>query len=269
MDKETLKLLVEKAPDLNQVYSDVAQPAFRKLGLALETVFDLCNNGLLPIRLLNARSNLYFDKAMKQLAKEYENVDEQEIIQVRPEIGVPILERLTYTTTEEIRNLYISLLKSASLIKNMKYTHPVFLKVIESISADEAKIIKHLYSKKSLPVIRHRLQFKDNPSTYLTITTHTTELEFDTGIGIFFPENCGLYLENLEGLGLIKLDYTKSISDSEKYDSLNSVAYDTFVNDAIADNFNAEIHSEIRLERGILSISELGHTFGSACIIGE
>ncbi|MDR6883580.1 DUF4393 domain-containing protein [Bacillus sp. 3255] len=267
LDPETLRLLINKAPDLNEVYKDLAQPSFKKAGIALETVMDFCNTTMLPLRLLNAKANHYFNKSIEGYGKELENTDESRITPVPLEIGVPILEKLTYTTNESLRSLFIKLLAKASCADTIQLAHPSFIKVIDSISSDEANILNFIAKNPvygRLHVIKHRLISKDE--TFRYISYHTTKIEFIEEVGLLFPENCAIYLDNLVALGLVEFNYLIDAVPQEEYDNIDALFRDKHA-DQIKRDFNSEIHDRIDYEKGTCEITQLGSMFIEACIL--
>ena len=96
---------------MQSIYTDLAQPGIKKVGLALETVLDLSNTILLPIKLLNERARLQVQKNLKIYQDKLEGVPIEDIVQVPPELGLPILDKLTYVTNKEIAESLIGLVK--------------------------------------------------------------------------------------------------------------------------------------------------------------
>ena len=103
-----------KNPDiLKIIYQDLAQPSVKKVGIALGTVFGLSNTLLLPIKLLNERTKLLFQNNMERYKIKLNEIPEDIICEVPPEIGIPVIEKLTYIQDINISELYINLLAKA------------------------------------------------------------------------------------------------------------------------------------------------------------
>lgn len=180
------------------IYKDLAQPSVQKVGKALETVFDLGNTVLLPIKLANERSKYWFDKHMNDYKAKLDTIPDEKICEVPPELGVPLIDRLTYTTNEDIADLFTTLLTKASSIDTANQAHPKFVSIISSLSVDEAKIIKHI--KSDILYSSLKLYVKENEG-YKVIISYATGLEFD--VNLLFPENMNTYIENLTTLGIL------------------------------------------------------------------
>ena len=57
--------LVKQTPKiLTTIYGDLAQPSVKKVGFALETVFEFSTSFLLPVKLLNEKFKLNFEKRL-------------------------------------------------------------------------------------------------------------------------------------------------------------------------------------------------------------
>ncbi|GGA06557.1 hypothetical protein GCM10008018_60530 [Paenibacillus marchantiophytorum] len=269
LENESLKLLLDKAPDLNEIYKDLAQPAIRKLSIALETTIELCNTTLLPIRLLNAKANTIYQKNIKKLSNELEKIQLEDVTTIPPELGVPILEKLSYTTNEEISNLFIQLLTKSSSTKTIHMAHPSYIKIIESISSDEAILLSFLSRRKTaIPVLRHKLFSKEIINGYETfsyISIHTSMLEFTNEINLLFINNFAVYIDNLIGLGLLEVNYTNFLPPESQYDEIDQKYRDSRSTD-VTKIFNNDIHSRIEFDRGYVSLTQFGIAFIKACI---
>ena len=132
---------------LAQIYPGLAQPGVKKVGQTLETVLDLSNTILLPIRLINDKVRLVYSGNIKKYEQKLSQIDQTDIVAVPPEIGIPVIDKLTYYTNEELAELFINLLVTASSGKTVENAHPSYLKIIEQLSVDEARILR-LFSKK-------------------------------------------------------------------------------------------------------------------------
>src|SRR5579871_1872102 len=82
---------------LNSLYKDLAEKGISKVGEALGTVLDLSNSVLLPIKLLNEKTKIIFQENINKYRRRIESIPDEKICEVPPEIGIPILDKLTYT----------------------------------------------------------------------------------------------------------------------------------------------------------------------------
>jgi Abortive infection alpha len=84
---------------------------------------------------------MVIEKNLEKFRLNLEGVPAPEIIPVRPEVGVPILEKLMYVGDDELSDLYINLLSKASIVQTAKFVHPSFVSIVDNLSPDEAVIL--------------------------------------------------------------------------------------------------------------------------------
>lgn len=87
-----------------------------------------------------------------------EGVQDEERCEVHPEIGVPIMQTLHYTTNDYIAEMLTNLLSSASIISMAGNAHPAFVEIIKQMSPDEAKIVQYLKKCSEIPYVSLRGQ---------------------------------------------------------------------------------------------------------------
>lgn len=200
---------------LGQLYQDLAQPSVRALGQALGTIFELCPTSLLSIKIWNEKRKLNFKKRLNEYAKKIEDIPEDKRCEVDTQIGTPIVEKLTYTTNDEIADLFTTLLANASNTETVNRAHPAFVDIIGRLSEDEARIITYLHKKPYIPfyyIKNYSLIFNK------IITPHLnplTLLEKDENLR--FPKNVNAYFDNLLSLGILKRVISDSKSNDDDY----------------------------------------------------
>lgn len=113
---------------------------------------------------------------------------------------MPIIERLSYTTTDEIADLFTTLLSCASNKNKSNLAHPSFIGIIEHLSSDEARIIKYLKGKDFVEYCDIRGKSKDG-NGFITLLPKQTLIPKD--VFLEYPQNNQAYLSNLESLGII------------------------------------------------------------------
>lgn len=146
-----IELVKAGANVLGQFYQDLAQPSVKALGQALATVFELCPNSLLSLKLWTEKRKLNFAKRLNEYKDKLEQIPEEKRCEVDTQIGTPIVEKLTYTTNDEIADLFTTLLANASNIDTVNRAHPAFVDIIGRLSEDEARIIQYLRTAIEVP----------------------------------------------------------------------------------------------------------------------
>lgn len=208
---------------LSQIYADLAQPAMKKAGIALEAVLGLGATSLLPIRLLNAKCEATFNRNMQRYAKQIEDTPETEVCPVAAEIGIPILERFTYISDERIASMFAALLGAASRHVTSTDAHPSFIGVIDALSPDEAKILKWLSTQVYIPC--ENIHSKAAQSGQ--VTHHDRCIWIPRELGCDFCGKQGVYLNNLMGLGILRQP-SGSIFGDEIYRPVEEMHRDAF-----------------------------------------
>lgn len=184
---------------LATVYTDMAQPGVRRVGQALETVLDLSNTILFPVRLLNEKVRLIFSANIKKYEQKLCQLDQCEIISVPPEIGIPVIDKLTYYTNEELAELFVNLLVKASSEKTIGNAHPGYIKVIEQLSVDEARILKYIAKSGKLTIpfvyLKALVTGKNPEKDFIRDMNQLTRLADE--VDLLFPDKIHVYMENL------------------------------------------------------------------------
>ena len=187
----TEKFTEEVAKLVPEIYKDAGQPAIWKIGKTLGLLWDSCVH--LRAVLYSAETRARLAPRIRQYLNEIAAIENDNLCEVPAQIGVPILERLTYVTDDDIADLFIRLLSSASSEETINLAHPRFVSLIDSISPDEARILTYLRGKKRLEFLQIRVPGVDEDKTLWGIP-HRFCLKF--------PQNMRLYFNNLASLGI-------------------------------------------------------------------
>lgn len=252
--------LVKATPNiLGQVYGDLAQPSVKAVGNALGTVFEFSTSFLLPVKLLNEKFKLNFTKRLNEYKEKLEQIPEEKQCEVHPQIGTPIIEKLSYTTNDEIADMFTTLLANASNVDMVNTAHPSFVNMIERMSPDEARLLSYLKGKEDIQYC----VFNGNTSNgngFVTLLDHVTML--DDEVVFSFPQNIGAYLANFVSLGIIK-------------DMNGQYRMDKTIYNKIKDKYNLKqleaqlvpnSFQSISVEESYYLITDFGKLFIKACI---
>jgi len=259
----TYQLLKDSPKVLPMIYTDSAQPAMRKVGQALATVFEFSNTILLPLKLINDKARLNFQKHMDNYQKKLDSVESEKIIDVPPIIGTPIIDRLTYITDDEIAGLFINLLTKASSSDTINEAHPAFIHIIDRMSIDEARLIDHLSNITFLPFINVTLNSKEKVNEYEKLAWNLTGLEFD--VELLCPKNIDTYLDNLSSLKIIESQGSIFKTNESFYKNLEG-KYSKVIGDYNhAASLSTDYNDTCEIQKGFYEITELGRSFIRAC----
>ena len=242
------------------IYKDLAQPTVNAIGRTLGTVAELCPTLMLPIKLINEKTKIYFEKNIKDYAKKLEEIPEEKLRDVHPQIGVPILEKLLYTSNEEIANLFTNLLKNASNEDTIKYAHPSFIDMISWLSPDEARIIEYLSNHSEICYCNFRLNFVGKGNGFKTLIDHGTILTRE--INLNFPENIGAYLNNLIRIGVLSDENGLYKTDETEYSKICEY-YDL---EKLKLQYPQPVYEKIDIDKSFYKVTNFGKLFINACI---
>lgn len=220
MDNQIANLVRATPNILGQVYDDLAKPTVKAIGLALGTVFEFSTSFLLPIKLLNEKIKMNFAKRLNEYGEKLEQIPNDKRCEVHPQIGTPIVEKLSYTTNEEIADLFTTLLANASNIDMVNIAHPAFINMIERITPDEARLLKYLKGKDCVlycTVNGNAL----NGKGYRTLLEYITLIESE--VKLDFPQNVNAYLANFVSLGILIDEKGVSMVDETNYNKIKEV----------------------------------------------
>ena len=239
-------------PELvKQLATDIAQPAFQKAGKAAGDLVEIVSA---PI----TAGNMLVKHALRRLEQRLETVPPEKIVSITPELGVPVLQRLSYVTDEVLSGLYIELLARAANVDTAKDAHPSFVHVIENLSPDEGILLQHL---------RGHVAFVDALLVGIT-DPNSTHIAAQFAVGEYikqalsYPKTIPVYVSNLAALGIVEVG-RQPLTDT----------YYAHPYPKIEESIKAQFDpmpgwsERLRYIRGYLKLTPKGELFVQACSI--
>jgi hypothetical protein len=221
MKDQGINALSTSSQLIKDIYGDLARPGVRQIGVALGTVLGLGNTALAPLALFNAKASVAFKANMEAYRQQLAQVPLETVEQVPPELGIPVLERLAYTTDEQLRGLFINLLAKASTVGTANAAHPGFVHVIANMSPDEAHLLKNIKSQlpdvMNIPFLTLALVDKAD-NGFQVIADFIVHAQFS--IGLRYKQNMAVYFSNLEGMGIVHVRRDLTLKTERVYDGL-------------------------------------------------
>lgn len=259
MDNSVLDLVKGTPNILGQIYTDLAQPSVKAVGQALGTVFEFSTSFLLPVKLLNEKFKMNFKKRITEYEKKLEEIPEDKRCEVHPQVGTPIIEKLSYTTNDEIADLFTTLLVNASNIDMVNTAHPAFISIIERLSPDEARIIKYLKGKEDIQYC----DFRANSLTvgFNTILEHANLIIFE--VKLDFPNNLNAYLSNFVSLGIL---YDMNGSTYRINETVYNKIKEVYQYEQLKKQLVPNIYKSIDIHKSYYKVTDFGKLFIQACI---
>lgn len=267
-DENKVKETVEAVTGLVQaipIYQDLAQPAVKQVGKALETVGKAINVALAPVGALVWGYERCQEFVSTKVADRLKDVPPEDIITPKPNVAGPAIEALRYTGhEEELSDLYANLLASAMDKKTASGAHPAFVEIIKQLTPDEAKITSLFRGGRAFPLLNLRELHKDDPRRskggrefYLHFSIIGEEA------GVELVEMMPAYLDNLCRLGLIEyLPAGTYYTAPNIYDPLERHPYVLAIKQAIEANPSMECD----MQRTGFSITAFGKQFAGVCV---
>ena len=257
--KEIVEAITGVPNVLGQIYTDVASPTAKAIGNALGTVFEFSTSFLLPVKLLNEKFKANFIRRLSEYNEKLQEIPEERRCEVHPQIGTPIIEKLTYTTTDEIADLFTTLLARASDTEQTNLAHPSFIGIIEHLSIDEAAIIKYLKDKAYVEYCDIRGNMGSNKGFHTIIPRQTL---IPQEVELMYPQNMQAYLSNFESLGLIYDKSTLHKIDTQEEEKIKEyIDYKSLVSQLVPSYFES-----LSIHRSYFEVTQLGSMFIKACI---
>ena len=215
-----------------RVYGDLLESSTRVVGRALGNVVGMVAEPL-------GRAAEIGKKNILKYVDRMDGENPEDVIPVRPDVAIPILDKFRYTEQEELASRYVELLAKESLKKTQGTVLPSYIEILSQLSPDEVRIIDgmvkakgkitfptkeipkevvdsflddinmpkerfqretYVFSVGPLPCIEIRVSKKDG--TFAVYEQHYSHL--DKIFSLDKPENKDIYLVNLARLGLIQ-----------------------------------------------------------------
>ena len=101
---------VDISESTNGILNALFLPATKQVGKALGNTLGLLNTATLPFRFIN----VYSQENFKRYTDKVKYIPEEKIKEVEPEIAIPLIEKLSYTSSADLAEAYANLLAKAS-----------------------------------------------------------------------------------------------------------------------------------------------------------
>jgi len=215
----------------SNIYKALAQPAVQNFGTALGDVMNMIT---LPVSTVSKIVGYNLHKAARKLGE----LPPEEIVPAKPRVAIPIIQKMMYTEEEEIVEAFSELLKNSCSRENQSKVLPAYSTIIENLTSDEVKILDFVYGSKNyyevatkdldltqyqedflrlnnqgnipelasypidwIPLIEVRLL--KEVDIFNIIEKHFSDVK--DKLAIQNPDNFGIYIENLQSLGVMEI----------------------------------------------------------------
>ena len=260
------------------LYKDLAQPSIQTIGKSLGTTLEFFCTPFIALQNVNGRIKMNLQHRLHQYAKSLEQVPDDKRCEVHPELGVPIIQRLSYTTNDDIANLFVNLLTNASNLDNLNLSHPSFISIIDRLAPDEARLLKYINDNNGIILYvsfrakAHKSEEKKDKTSFdfdydmsfaelrkwLTLASRDVVLDF--------PDNLHMYWANLISCGLIMDGGDMELTNKDEI--YNAIAtYNQIENVRL--EYVPSTYRDIETHHSFFQLTPLGEQFIQVCIGGR
>lgn len=242
---------------LPNIYRDIAQPGLSVIGKAIGDAMKFCVLPFTAVGTVADGVNTNLQHRLSEYAKKLERIPEEKVVDVHPQIAVPVIQKLSYTTNQDIANLFTNLLATASNIETADKAHPGFENIISQLSPDEARIIQYLKAHEDIQYCEWKA-FVAHGEGYNTLLNHSTLIPMR--VKLDFPQNILAYYANLVRLGiLVDMVNVYRVANAE-YDKIKEAYnFDQY------NNLVPHFFKRLEFNKSYYSVTDFGKLFIKAC----
>jgi hypothetical protein len=196
---------------------------------------------------------------MERYRKSLEDVPIDEIRPVPAEIGVPLLERLTYVTDDAIAEMLVQVLANASQIKRADEAHPAFIHIIDNIAPDEVRLLKVL----SPYVFNSFGTYQVIPGGGVVVSQRKYLLapEALQNAQLTYPDYIAAYVENLTRLGIL----APSVQGLRQPDAHSAEEIKAAYAHLLAEEPLSRVDGSVQWHFGYFFYTDFGRAFRFSC----
>lgn len=266
-DTELLKTALPKT--VHDAYKDAAQPLAKEVGKFGQLIGRAVNLVASPIDYIVTKGELAMQSAKEELKQRVEKIPPEFRQEPKLNIAIPAVEGLKVAADdEELKNLFLSLLEKSMDSRQASSIIPAYAKVIQQMSADEARLLLYIYpGNDAYPIVSIYRQYNDasKPSNggEILVERNLTLIGFKASCTS--PQQISIYLDNLQRLGLIFIPEDRYYILDEIYKELEE---SDLVLSKKADIEKTQPH-KCRIKRGVIELTDFGKGFCKACSIDK
>lgn len=240
----------------NNFYADL-RPIVQPVTKCIGAVLDLA---VLPVLYYSQKAQINYKHRLEQYKKKMDAVKDEDRCEVHPEIGVPIMQVLHYTTNDDIAEMFTNLLVSASITSMAGSAHPAFVEIIKQMSPDEAKIVQYLKNGEEIPYISLRVNSSEPIEGFELAVVKAVAINED--VEMMYPQNVQIYISNLLSLGIIADSGDLQLAESSYYDKVIKYHHLDEMKSKYESSHGAD---NVDYDKGYYHVTEIGKLFIDAC----
>ena len=263
MDINSLSNNPEVQKLLPKVYDDLLSEPFKKVSTALSDTLEFVFFFSKFTKFGSKVIDIVLDVNLRKLQKKLEPIPDNLLTKIPTEIAVPILQKLSYTASEDIVNLFVNLLATASNSDTASQAHPAFIQMIERLSVDEARIISWLHVHDYILYADVRYTKITNGKKAFFSNEQLTDL---SEVELTWPNLIPVYLNNLVSMGVLTdKKPRKKVLDYDAYASIRALHTTEVKSNEINYEQDAAPNS-VEWVYSFYEVSQFGSMFIRACL---
>lgn len=247
-----------------EIYGDLAKPGIRQVGRAFEILLAFIPASLWKLEAYQKEKALLLQRRLDQFRENISSTPLENIVPIVPDLGVPIIERLSYTLTDEIAELYLDLLKSNATRDKAGFCHPRMISTIQSLSPDEAKIIRWLGSLDKTVYVLPSLKMSYGTREEAT-EIFNKYFNIEEAIDLEHPDEILIYIDNLVGLEILEFRKELITNGAALYDQLSRTRFVTKEKEMYLQTHGAVASRDFIFYHGVLIITQYGRLLIDVC----
>ncbi|NLT10660.1 MAG: DUF4393 domain-containing protein, partial [Ruminococcus sp.] len=203
-------------------------------------------------RYLDSKANMLFEHKLKVYKKELEEKEKNIPINKKTEpdfhaVSMALDNSKFCITNDDLRKMFVNLIANTMNSDMKDIAHPAFSEIIKQMTSQDAIILRSFAIDHDQPIVE--IIHIDKDKSYDIIQSNYFLLQ---GRRIICTaESSSISISNLIRLGLIKVDYGKTLNIPNIYEKYERILEEKFEGNS--------------LEKGIVSLTQVGEAFIKAC----
>jgi len=181
-------------------YRDAVEPGAKELGRAVARILRMVNVGLSGVETVGAFFRARLEPRLRRIPHEHRNE--------APKLNVvgPAVESVRFTSEDdELQDLFANLIARAMDKRVAARAHPAFVRIINDLTSDEAKILRAIGPGRPVPIVNiDRALLNDDGVRISGDTPHESLSRFAHDAGCELPAMFPTFISNLVRLRLVE-----------------------------------------------------------------
>jgi Abortive infection alpha len=163
-------------------------------------------------------SREYFDTGFHvDMAEKVADIPDEHLVTPSPSVAIPAMQGLAYSIGEpDLKEMYLSLLATATDDRVAESAHPSFAEVIRQLSPREASLLLEVLGVGVVPLVRLGRRAEEGMGESVVVS-HLIPLENVDTHEVAEEPSLAVWIDNWARLGLVEADYIRSLVAEERY----------------------------------------------------